>query len=643
MKKKGYFALSIALTVAILAGASNTSIISYACEKDEYLVVTENKDVDVKNISKLQADTIEKKDDVMCVEPMSCVSASGNIDLRSNTINYKDEWNLKMINAQNVNSYNKNKIKVAVLDSGIDYTDSINVVKRKNFVDKYEDLEVIYEDITGHGTSIASIMGAKYSDNTCVKGVNSNIEIYSAKILDENNMASMDKVIEAIYWAIDENVNIISISFGTNTDSKALQLAIKEAYNKGILVVAAAGNKHADIIEYPAAYDEVLAVGGVNSKGQISSYSSISNKIDIYAPGEQVKTLGAFDGEAVVSGTSIAVPHVVGVASLLWQKDTAKTNDFIKQLMIASANYNSVGKNIGVVDLDSALKMFDTFKCESNVTLKQKNALPINTSVLYTNSAIDYVTGSWCGNEHQETVTIASKKKLNFADVALLKWGAVYSDKSENLKGMTTNPYFHGYNKKKDYKTTKQDYNYLAGYIYLTRCALAGEINQDKTDLLNTTGNILEMDEKLSLIKFDGKEQFGDEWIKRSVLLGRANTNRNRSLLLLGMAMHAAADVYAHSSYTNVDGNWIYISHDSTDIKEADNKDFEPKRYASAKKIVQNVLNNYLQGKEGSVYDFVLPEEYYDGSYKIRNMYDYASEITELDEESAIILQGITR
>jgi len=265
MKKKGYFALSIALTVAILAGASNTSIISYACEKDEYLVVTENKDVDVKNISKLQADTIEKKDDVMCVEPMSCVSASGNIDLRSNTINYKDEWNLKMINAQNVNSYNKNKIKVAVLDSGIDYTDSINVVKRKNFVDKYEDLEVIYEDITGHGTSIASIMGAKYSDNTCVKGVNSNIEIYSAKILDENNMASMDKVIEAIYWAIDENVNIISISFGTNTDSKALQLAIKEAYNKGILVVAAAGNKHADIIEYPAAYDEVLAVGGVNS------------------------------------------------------------------------------------------------------------------------------------------------------------------------------------------------------------------------------------------------------------------------------------------------------------------------------------------------------------------------------------------
>ena len=83
----------------------------------------------------------------------------------------------------------------------------------------------------------------------------------------------------------------------------------------------------------------------------------------------------------------------------------------------------------------------------------------------------------------QEVGVVRNINNFGIADIALLKWGAVYSDKSENLKGMTTNPYFHGYNKKKDYKTTKIDYNYLAGYIYLTRCAVAGDINQNKTDL----------------------------------------------------------------------------------------------------------------------------------------------------------------
>jgi hypothetical protein len=172
---------------------------------------------------------------------------------------------------------------------------------------------------------------------------------------------------------------------------------------------------------------------------------------------------------------------------------------------------------------------------------------------------------------------------------------------------------------------------------------LAGDINQNKADLLNTSGNILEMDEKMSLINFGGKEQFGNDWFQKSVLQGRANTVKNRSLLLWGMAMHAAADVYAHSSYANIDGEWIYISHESTEIKEADNKDYEPKRYASAKAVVNNVLNNYLQGKEGSINDFILPEQYYDGSFKIRNMYEYANEITTLDQNQTKILKNITR
>ncbi len=641
MKKRWYMLFSLALTAILVGGANKSKIVSYACEKEEYLVVNENKDVNVKEISRMQADSLENNKDIMCVEPMTSVSGSAILSMDEIVSKYEDEWNIKMIKAENVNSYSANKIKVAILDSGIDYLDGINVVKRKNFIDKYEGMDVLYEDMSGHGTSIASVMAAKYSNDSSVKGINSNIQIYSGKILDEKNNAPMNRVIEGIYWAIEEDVDIISISFGTKNNSKALELAIKEAYDKGILVIAAAGNEHSDIIEYPAAYKEVLSVGGVNSKGQVSEYSSKSSKIDIYAPGEQVKTIGAFEGEAIVSGTSIAVPHVVGVASVIWQKDKTKTNDFVKSLIIDSACKNTRMQNVGIVDLEYAMKLYDGYILEKDVT--KTGMMVENTTDLYVDDSVNYVTGSWCGKEHKETVTSAAGKKFGIADIALLKWGAVYSDKSTNLKGMTTNPYFHGYNKKKDYKTTKTDYNYLAGYIYLTRCALAGEINQNKSDLLNTSGDILEMDEKLKLINFGGKESFEGDWFNRTVLLGRANNKKNRSLLLWGMAMHAAADVYAHSSYTNINGKWIYISHESTEIKEADNKDFEPKRYASAKKIVSNVMQNCIAGREGSINDFILGNEYYDGSYKIRNLYDYASEIAVLNEQQTAILQSVTR
>ena len=208
---------------------------------------------------------------------------------------------------------------------------------------------------------------------------------------------------------------------------------------------------------------------------------------------------------------------------------------------------------------------------------------------------------------------------------------------------MTTNPYFHGYNKKKDYEQTNQTYNYLAGYIYLTRCALAGTHNQDKTGLLNTTGNIAEMDEKLQLINFTGREKMANRYFKKYVLLGYPNTQENRSLLLWGMAMHTAADVYAHSSYTEHEGKMTYISHETTVLKEADNTEFVTARYTSSKQVVKNVLNHYLNGTEGSVEDFILDSTCYDGSFKIRNIYSYASELYSLDANQAQILQNLSK
>lgn len=690
MRKKITFIVVLVLGFSLILGSKNIKK-AYAYyesleEEKDYIIVTKNEssfnrinnkyknirtetqdtrktlesnNVMVSEIKLREANKLVKDSNVIAVEEDYKVKASGNIgvDTVEQISKTAEEWNRTMVNAKYGDNINvADKIKVAILDSGIEYIDRLNVVKRKSFIPGEVAGNDLFEDISGHGTSVAGVLAAKGIDGSTLNGINSNVDIYSAKILDEENKAPISRVIAGIYWAIDNNVNIISISFGTKEYSKALELAVKEAIDKGILVVAAAGNDNTTVVEYPAAFNEVLAVGGIDSNGNISSQSSKGKEIDVYAPGEKVVSLGSFDGEVIVSGTSIAVPHVVGVASVLWQKDKTKSAEFIKNLIIDSANKSNENIDKGIVDLKYALDIYDTYSIQKidgnsienenniNGNTINNNSYIVNQRPLITADTDNYVTGSWGSVAHQGSVEEAyADANLNSAQIRLLKWGAIYSDKSANLQGMTTNPYFHGYNKKKDFETTKETYNYLAGYIYLTRCALAGTYNQDKSDLLNTTGNIAEMDEKLQMINFAGTEKFDDSYLKKPVLLGYMNTPENRGLLLWGMAMHTVADVFSHSSYTMHDGKMTYISHELSALNEADNDEFVPARYASAKAVVKNVLKHYIEGTEGTVEDFILGNEYYDGSFKIRNLSTYASEIKQLDANQESILASVTR
>lgn len=177
---------------------------------------------------------------------------------------------------------------------------------RKNFIPGEDEISVIYEDISGHGTGIAGIIAAK-NNGVGISGINPNVQLYSARVLDQNNTAPISRVIEAIYWAIESDVNIINISFGTPNNSDSLRMAIEDAYDAGILIVAAAGNNN--VMEYPAAYEEVVSVGSVNCFGERSLGSATGEELELMAPGEQILTTGAFGGVLVSSGTSIATAH----------------------------------------------------------------------------------------------------------------------------------------------------------------------------------------------------------------------------------------------------------------------------------------------------------------------------------------------
>lgn len=330
--------------------------------KEENILIT--------NMTAKEAKTLENDSDIQKIEQDVTVKAletqGTTVYTATEKLSKEDKgkepfWNLKSIHADHKQKNSKTRVKVALLDSGVDFQENLKIKERVNLIEEEEEFSAVFEDESCHGTSIASLI---VGTSNKVKGVNEKVDLYSARILDGNKKAPVSRVIEGIYWAIDKKVNIINISFGTNQYSEALKQAIDDANAKGILVIAAAGNQGenaTDNVEYPAAFKNVVAVGSVNSKAEASSFSSNGKEVDLVAPGEAVRATGAFGETMVTSGTSMAVPHVVGVASRLWQKDLSKSNEFIRQLLEGSAR--PLGETSkyghGLVDCKYAEDMYD--------------------------------------------------------------------------------------------------------------------------------------------------------------------------------------------------------------------------------------------------------------------------------------------
>lgn len=205
------------------------------------------------------------------------------------------KWNVEVIGVDDTESekLKKDVVKIAIIDSGIDYSENINVVERMNFFDG--EISPLFEDNTGHGTAIAGII-ASDGQNGSTKGINPNVDIYSARVLDRKNKAPVSRIVEAIYWAIDKKVNIINISFGTTKYSEVLHNAIKDAKKAGILIFAASGNEGESVnkgtVEYPAAFEEVVSVGATDPSGEVADLTSRDGEVDIVAPGIEITSEG---------------------------------------------------------------------------------------------------------------------------------------------------------------------------------------------------------------------------------------------------------------------------------------------------------------------------------------------------------------
>lgn len=175
---------------------------------------------------------------------------------------------------------------------------------------------------TTHGTMTSGVLGAIGNNSVGLAGVNWYSSILPIQALNDDAIGDSFTVGESIYYAADQGADVISISLGSSAEDPYLRLAIQYAMSKGAIVVAAAGNDGCNCISYPANYPEVIAVGAIDSSGNLASFSSYGHQLDLLAPGASITTstwsaanpTSAYAGN--VAGTSFSTPFVAGLLGL---------------------------------------------------------------------------------------------------------------------------------------------------------------------------------------------------------------------------------------------------------------------------------------------------------------------------------------
>jgi thermitase len=221
----------------------------------------------------------------------------------------------------------KDSIVIAVLDTGVDYN---HVDLAGNMWDNYgydfvnNNSDPADDNSESHGTHCAGIAAAVTNNGIGIAGVSWKSKIMAVKVLNAAGEGTLDNETLGIYYAADKGAEIISMSFGTTeyppTPSDSERDAINYAYEKGCLLVAASGNDDQPYVAYPAAYDNVIAVGATDQNDKRCNGSWGSNygaELDVVAPGDSIYSTLRNNAYGYLSGTSMAAPFVAGEAAII--------------------------------------------------------------------------------------------------------------------------------------------------------------------------------------------------------------------------------------------------------------------------------------------------------------------------------------
>ncbi len=240
------------------------------------------------------------------------------------------QWGPKKIGADwawNI-TVGSSDVLVAVVDTGIYYYHEDLAANYVPLGYDWVNMDADPLDDNGHGTHCAGIIAAVLNNSIGISGL-AQVRIMAEKVLTSDGWGYADWIANGIIHATDMGAKIISMSLGGYGYSQLLHEAVKYAYEKGVLLVATAGNDNINMMVYPAGYDEVIAVAATDQYDNKAEFSNWGDWIELAAPGVGIISTVP-QGYASMSGTSMACPHVAGVAALLWSLNPLKTRDWLR-------------------------------------------------------------------------------------------------------------------------------------------------------------------------------------------------------------------------------------------------------------------------------------------------------------------------
>jgi serine protease len=289
---------------------------------------------------------------------------------------YNEQWNLRSINAEQAWDDTKGGgITVAVIDTGISQVPDL---KQAKFVKGYDFVndKVDAIDDNGHGTHVAGTIAQSTNNGYGVAGVAYEANLMPLKVLSAEGSGTITDIAEAIKFAADNGADVINMSLGGGGESQLMQEAINHANQKGVVVIAAAGNSNENSASYPARYPNVIGVSAIDATGQKAFYSNFGAGVDISAPGGSTKDgeLGGILQETIdyqtgqpifgyYQGTSMASPHVAGVAALIKASGVEEPQDVLQVLKQSARKVQDDPLNhFGAGHLDAAAAVKSALK-----------------------------------------------------------------------------------------------------------------------------------------------------------------------------------------------------------------------------------------------------------------------------------------
>jgi len=281
---------------------------------------------------------------------------------------------------------------VAVLDSGIAYENygfyrQAPDLAGTRFVPGYDYVndDSHPNDDNGHGTHVTGTIAQSTNNDLGVAGIAFGCSIMPVKVMDATGLGDYFTITQGIYFAVQNGAKVINLSLGSSSASITLQNAVAFAYHSGVTVVCAAGNDYGsgNLPDYPAAYDAYcMAVGAVRYDNQRADYSNTGSYLDVVAPGgdtlvdqnadgypdgivQQTFVLNPTDfGYYFFQGTSMATPHVSGLAALLISHGVVEPDDVRKAIQQTAVDLGPTGWDErygwGLIDAQTALAYFGT-------------------------------------------------------------------------------------------------------------------------------------------------------------------------------------------------------------------------------------------------------------------------------------------